>query len=286
MKDYNQLMEWIERNLNKKITLSELVSNARCSERYLRTLFKKKTKLNPAEYILKRKLTQASFMLRETSRPVTDISLMFGFEHQTAFSRSFKSFTGKSPRKYRFSDVRDMNFFCPSGIMKDIPCLVSNVSLKERRLKIIRKKTIHIDFGMDFLMVKTNGFLLPEKELFSCIMDFIFKQEDFCDLIIYGDMSKGGGCDTILNIIAGYFVNSDNNEHDVITLSGGSYICFTFSGTPVELMSYHVWARGHGLHKYGVTLSNSSSFSSFQPGFEPGIYISHYYLPCDLVRQT
>ncbi|EBY2855799.1 AraC family transcriptional regulator [Salmonella enterica subsp. enterica serovar Typhimurium] len=242
--------------------------------------------MSPSEYILKRKLTQASFMLRETSRPITDISLMFGFEHQTAFSRSFKRFTGTSPIKYRFSEMRDMNNFCPSETVKDVPCIVNSVSLNNKKLKITKNKIIRVNFGMDFLMLTINGSLLPKKNLFIQIMDFIFKQEDIDNVTIYGEQKPGIGCDTILNIIAGDFVNSDNSEYDSITVSGGNYICFTFSGTPEELMSYHTWARGHGLHKYGAILRNSSSLASFHTGFEPGIFISYYYLPCDLVRQT
>ncbi|HDC1420153.1 TPA: helix-turn-helix transcriptional regulator [Salmonella enterica] len=283
---HKQLMAWIEYNLYKKITVPELASQTECSERNLRTWFNKNTGMGPSEYVLKRKLTQASFMLKDTSRPVTDISLMFGFEHQSTFSRSFKNFTGNSPREYRLSEMRDMNYFCPSKMLNDIPCLVDYITLTERKFKISRKKTVRIDFGMELLLLKINGVLFPQRKLLDCIMRFIFSKDNACNIFIYGDTLPGVDCDTILNIYAGNFTGPDNNssEYDSISLTGGDYIRFTFSGTPEELMSYHSWVRGHGLHKYGVILKNSSSLTSFHRGPEPGTYISHYCLPCYLVR--
>ncbi|EAO4397507.1 helix-turn-helix transcriptional regulator, partial [Salmonella enterica] len=283
---YEQLLEWIEKNLNKKITVSELSRKANCSERYLRVIFKKNMGLTPSEYIIKRKLTQAAFMLRETSRPVTDISLMFGFEHQTAFSRSFKKFTGKSPREYRLAEARDMKYFCPSKILKDVPCIVKFTNLNNINLSIVRKRILYLDFGLDFLIFKVNGLLMPRQDIHHMIQDFIFKYGDATEVIIYGDLSPGEGCDTILNIYAGIPVDSDSIEYDSISISEGDYICFTFTGTPEELMSYHAWARGHGLSKYGVTLRNSSSLTCFRAGPEPGVFICHYYIPCHLERQT
>lgn len=283
---YRKLLEWIENNLNTRITVSELASIAGYSERYLRILFKRHTGMSPSEYITKRKLTQAAFMLRETSRPITDISLMFGFEYQTAFSRSFKKFTGKSPREYRFSEMRDMNHFCPSKTLKDVPCFVTYTHMKDVKIKVLRKKTLHLDFGLDFLIFKSNDYLLPRQDISNMILDFIFKDNNLPEIMILGELYPGHNCDTILNIYAGVVVDSESIEYDIVSIDEGDFICFTFSGTPDELMACQIWARGHGLHKHGVTLRNSSALTSFQSGSEPGVYTCHYYFPCYLLRHT
>ncbi|ECH9262231.1 helix-turn-helix transcriptional regulator [Salmonella enterica subsp. enterica] len=283
---FEKSLDWIENNLNKNISISNLAINAGCSERYLRYWFKKNTGMNPSEYITKRKLTQAAFMLKVTSRPVTDISLMFGFEHQTTFSRSFKKFTGMSPQKYRTSERWNMNYFCPSQTARDTPCFIKYVFFKEKKMIILRKKTFHINFGTDFLTYNVNKLLFPRKGSFDFIIDFIFNNNRAGDIIIYGELYPGTDCDTILKVWSGNIIDSGHINHDIIDICDGDYICFTFSGTPDELMTYHAWARGHGLHKYGVIQRNNFSLASFQPGPENGIYISHYYLPCCLVRQT
>ncbi|EAO4206188.1 AraC family transcriptional regulator, partial [Salmonella enterica] len=99
MKKLSSVLSWIEHNLDKQITVSTLTTITGWSHRYLGTLFNMATGLSPAEYIRQRKLTQAAFMLRESSRSVTDISLMYGFEYLNTFSRTFKCFFGKSPRE-------------------------------------------------------------------------------------------------------------------------------------------------------------------------------------------
>lgn len=286
MINHKFMFQWIECNLNKKITVPELAGIAGCSERYLRVFFEKNIEMTPSEYVCKRKLTQAEFMLRETSRPITDISLMFGFDNQSTFTRNFKNFTGKSPRDYRYAEFRDMKYFCPSAIIENIPCMVEYVYFNKINISFYKHSKFSIKFGVNFILNTVNGFITPAKSLLAYIVKFIFDSKESNIKTICGELMPGVNCDTILNLYAGNDGEVINNENNPLTVDKGDYICFTFSGTPEELMYYHSWVRGHGLHKYRIMLRNGITLSSFCKSIEPDIYISRYYIPCYKVCHT
>lgn len=55
----------------------------------------------PHRYLQRRRVERAMFLLRETSRSVTDICYEVGFGSTGTFSRTFSGIVGRSPRAYR-----------------------------------------------------------------------------------------------------------------------------------------------------------------------------------------
>jgi AraC-like DNA-binding protein len=55
----------------------------------------------PHRYLQRRRIERAMFLLRETSRNVTDICFDVGFASPGTFSRTFRDIVGRSPRQYR-----------------------------------------------------------------------------------------------------------------------------------------------------------------------------------------
>jgi AraC-like DNA-binding protein len=55
----------------------------------------------PHRYLQRRRIERAMFMLRETDKTVTDISLEVGFASFGTFSRTFREIVGESPTSYR-----------------------------------------------------------------------------------------------------------------------------------------------------------------------------------------
>ncbi|ECG0942753.1 hypothetical protein DOR57_23045, partial [Salmonella enterica subsp. salamae] len=78
MSEITPLMEWIEHNLHRKITLQEIARKSGYTSRHLYNLFMDYPGVSPSTYIRQRKLSLASVMLRDTRRPVTEIALMYG----------------------------------------------------------------------------------------------------------------------------------------------------------------------------------------------------------------
>ena len=55
----------------------------------------------PHRYLQRRRVERAMFLLRETDRPVTDVSFDVGFTSLGTFSRTFRAIVGESPSGYR-----------------------------------------------------------------------------------------------------------------------------------------------------------------------------------------
>jgi AraC-like DNA-binding protein len=55
----------------------------------------------PHRYLQRRRLERAMFLLRETSRPITEIALDVGFTSLGTFSRTFRAIIGDTPTAYR-----------------------------------------------------------------------------------------------------------------------------------------------------------------------------------------
>ncbi|MDU3160229.1 MAG: helix-turn-helix transcriptional regulator, partial [Hafnia alvei] len=108
-----QLAAIIEGNLNSSLPVKELAERSGYTERWLYSLFLKETGMSVAKYIRRRKLTLAALLLRHTSIPATDISLMYDFSSLQTFSRSFRQQFTVSPQQYRNAKAWDMQYTQP-----------------------------------------------------------------------------------------------------------------------------------------------------------------------------
>ena len=110
-KQYTQvdyLIELINLNPEKWWTIDEMVNICSLSASQLRTIFFKKTGMNPKLYIDKLKMNKASSLLLHSTLSVATIAKTVGYSDAYHFSRRFKQVLGVSPARYRalyFSDI-------------------------------------------------------------------------------------------------------------------------------------------------------------------------------------
>ncbi|WP_324611254.1 helix-turn-helix transcriptional regulator [Mycolicibacterium conceptionense] len=64
------------------------------------TAFRAAFHTTPYQYLLDRRFERAKFLLRNTTRPVADISAAVGFSNPGHFSTAFRHRIGVSPRAY------------------------------------------------------------------------------------------------------------------------------------------------------------------------------------------
>ncbi len=96
-----RVSEYLDQNLHKKITLSQLAKVAGFSPTYFSTLFSKSTGYAPLSYFSHLKVLKACEFLDYTSAKIKDISLWLGYSDPYYFTRDFKNKMGLSPRNYR-----------------------------------------------------------------------------------------------------------------------------------------------------------------------------------------
>ncbi|HOT76529.1 MAG TPA: AraC family transcriptional regulator [Candidatus Wallbacteria bacterium] len=96
-----RVLDYIEMNLNDKVSL-ERISEAACFSPYhFHRIFKAMAGESVGEYMRRRRLSEASKKLLETSERIIDIALEFQFESQESFTRAFKKVFKTTPGRYR-----------------------------------------------------------------------------------------------------------------------------------------------------------------------------------------
>lgn len=94
-------MDYIERNLQEVIDLDEAARRACLSRFRYQRVFAKATGMTPGEYFRSRRLSQAAEDLLNSRRSIESVSIHWGYDNFSAFSRAFKQQFGKSPSGFR-----------------------------------------------------------------------------------------------------------------------------------------------------------------------------------------
>lgn len=92
---------FLNKNLDKKLTLNELSKEVGYSPTYLSTLFKAETNYSPMSYFSHLKIVKACEMLDYTHLKIKEISFSLAYSDPYYFTRDFKKKMGLSPRNYR-----------------------------------------------------------------------------------------------------------------------------------------------------------------------------------------
>jgi AraC-type DNA-binding domain-containing proteins len=94
-------IEYIECNLNNKIELDELADKAFLSKYHFHRVFHAVVGEPVAEYIRKRRLTEAANDLLNSEDKIVDIAFKYQFNSQEVFTKAFKRQYGICPREFR-----------------------------------------------------------------------------------------------------------------------------------------------------------------------------------------
>jgi YesN/AraC family two-component response regulator len=94
-------IDYMNKNLNLKLSLTQISKEAGYSPTYFTTLFKKETNYSPLSYFSHLKIVKACEFLDYTRIKVKEISFTLGYSDPYYFTKDFKKKMGMSPRKYR-----------------------------------------------------------------------------------------------------------------------------------------------------------------------------------------
>lgn len=96
-----RLCTYMQRNLDRKLTLPDLAQYSYISESHLRLLFRKTLGVSPSEYLRQLRLQRAKDLLVNTSYSLKEIAELSGFETLNHFSRVFSAYESLPANQYR-----------------------------------------------------------------------------------------------------------------------------------------------------------------------------------------
>ena len=105
-KKIKQIVEYINENIEKKLTIDELLKTTNWTKRHLTRVFIDYLKITPYQYILNRKTERAKVMLKETDVPINEIAHELGFENYRSFLATFKKICNETPENCRKTIVK------------------------------------------------------------------------------------------------------------------------------------------------------------------------------------
>ncbi len=110
MKGYSPLVQkvitLVDFDITADLSLSRQAEMLNVNASYLSTLFKKETGATLTEYVSKKRIEQATFLLTSTNLQVQTIAQNCGIYDVNYFTKLFKKYTGKTPKEYRESSIK------------------------------------------------------------------------------------------------------------------------------------------------------------------------------------
>jgi AraC-like DNA-binding protein len=93
--------ELLDAGLDGTVTLAELASACKLSERHFARAFRRSTGQSPHRWLVERRLDKAIGLLSLSALSLREIALASGFSSQSHFTRAFRQATGTSPGAWR-----------------------------------------------------------------------------------------------------------------------------------------------------------------------------------------
>ena len=104
---WNALTEFIDENLNQKLSLEDLAQKFFYNPSYFSRAFKQKFECSPIEYIARERSRRAAELLASNPQMTMDkIAEECGFGDKSSLYRSFEKFYGCSPSEYKKSILK------------------------------------------------------------------------------------------------------------------------------------------------------------------------------------
>ena len=108
----NNAIEYMEGHLMDEITLADIAKHVNLSAFHFQRAFSLLTEMSPAEYLRKRRLSQAGAELTGGDAKVIDVALKYRYESPESFTKAFTRFHGVSPMQVKKgSPIQFMNRF-------------------------------------------------------------------------------------------------------------------------------------------------------------------------------
>ncbi|HOV77100.1 MAG TPA: AraC family transcriptional regulator, partial [Sedimentisphaerales bacterium] len=99
-------IEYIDAHFDQAITLAQIARASHLSVSRLAHLFKEQMGVTVIDYVTSVRIERAKALLLDTDRSCTEIGFLAGYNNPSYFTRTFRRFTGMTPRQFRAQNRR------------------------------------------------------------------------------------------------------------------------------------------------------------------------------------
>ncbi len=96
-----QILEYINENYNKNLTLTDIANTCFYTPSYLARAFKKTFGMSLKDYIYNKRVQHAEKLLVETDESIENIAMSVGYVNKNQFYKLFKKKKGCTPKQFR-----------------------------------------------------------------------------------------------------------------------------------------------------------------------------------------
>ncbi len=233
----NQVIDHIEDNINKSLTLHEISKKFFLSEFHFSRIFKILTGYSMKQYIQGRKLSVVAEKLRTSDCTITMVAMDYGYKSPEVFSRAFRKQFGISPSLYRNSDVKIKLIEKTNIVIRDISNQKGSLALKNSFLYLKSS-----DFYGIYTEVNENK---PDFEhiLHFTGSNFIKRySKSLTDNKLYSMVSCHGNESGKYTVFFGGNISKGDREKGLkcFHLSEGWYACFRYYGDMLKIRNTFV----------------------------------------------
>lgn len=97
----HSMVKYINRRFREKLTLEQLAAYVNRNPSYISNYFRQATGLGFHDYLIRKRLTYAAYLLHNSDDSILDIALDAGFPDAKALNQAFKKYFQISPGQYR-----------------------------------------------------------------------------------------------------------------------------------------------------------------------------------------
>ncbi|CRY53819.1 MULTISPECIES: helix-turn-helix domain-containing protein [Yersinia] len=238
-----ELIEWIEINLEKRPTLDDVAKISGYSKWHLQRKFKSIVGLQLASYIRGRVLTRAAVALRISRRPIIEISDELGFDSQQTFTRTFKKRFGTTPNNFRQMEHWDVQGMIPRfGFYEHYTPKINRVTLPEKELVGFTRR---LDFDEhNHCSGQHSSFMAMKDEI---LLDF-FKEINFSCQRVYS-LFNAQSCQQEQNSLEYSTAIDKDKRHEIqghreidnIAIPAGEFLSISHQGSAKECVKFSTY---------------------------------------------
>ena len=150
VKTINDAIEYMENHLTDEIALADIAKHVNLSAFHFQRAFSLLTEMSPAEYLRKRRLSQAGADLAGGDEKVIDVAMKYCYDSPESFTKAFTRFHGFSPMQVKKgSPIQFMNRFTVHMTIEGGSIMEYTIEKWEAMDLLMHAKTFHAETSED-----------------------------------------------------------------------------------------------------------------------------------------